>query len=118
LCRARLAGRPTSQPATDQGNGRSDLYLLGQSLLYQLGADPREAGMGTFWVFVIVGTALLVIKKMGDWFDSKTGWILGAIVTGGAAILLTAAAIQATKPKPLSVCVQEQLNFGHCLSGP
>jgi hypothetical protein len=74
--------------------------------------------MGTFWVFVIVGTALLVIKKMGDWFDSKTGWILGAIVTGGAAILLTAAAIQATKPKPPSVCAQEQLNFGHCLSGP
>ena len=55
---------------------------------------------------------------MGDWFDSKTGWILGAIVTGGAAILLTAAAIQATKPQPPSLCVQEQLNFGHCLSGP
>jgi hypothetical protein len=109
LCRARLAYLPTSQP---------DAYLRGQSVLYQLSADPREAGMGTFWVLVIVGTALLVIKKMGDWFDSKTGWILGAIVAGGAAILLTAAAIQATKPKPPSVCVQEQLNFGHCLSGP
>jgi hypothetical protein len=68
-----------------------------------------------FLVFVIVGAALYVIYKMGGWFDSKTGWILGAIVTGGAAILLTAAAVQATKPKPPPVCVQEELNFGHCL---
>jgi hypothetical protein len=71
--------------------------------------------MSGFLVLVIVGVTLFVISKMGDWFDSKTGGILGAIVTGGVAILLTAAAVQATKPKPPPVCVQEELNFGHCL---
>jgi hypothetical protein len=66
--------------------------------------------MGVFIAIAVVVGAILAISKLGDWFDSKTGWILGAIVATVVGGYLMAALLQAheesVRPRPAPVCKQ------------
>jgi MFS family permease len=54
-----------------------------------------EAGMGLIVFFAISAAVILVVGRIGDWFDAKTGFVLGAIITGLLLILYFHAAKEA-----------------------
>ena len=66
--------------------------------------------MGVVIAIVVVVAATLLINKLGDWFDNKTGWVLGAIIATAAGSLLLASLVHAYKdsvqPRPAPVCKQ------------
>lgn len=50
--------------------------------------------MGMFLALVIVVAVCLLINKMGDWFDSKTGWAVGAIIAAAVGAYLIKGVVQ------------------------
>jgi Na+/melibiose symporter-like transporter len=66
--------------------------------------------MGVVIAIVVVVAATLLINKLGDWFDNKTGWVLGAIIATAGGSLLLASLVHAYKdsvqPRPVPVCKQ------------
>jgi Na+/melibiose symporter-like transporter len=66
--------------------------------------------MGVLIAIAVVVAATLLINKLGDWFDNKTGWILGAIVATAVGSLLLASLVHAyrdsVQPRPAPVCKQ------------
>jgi low affinity Fe/Cu permease len=66
--------------------------------------------MGVAIAIVLVVAAILAVNKIGDWFDAKTGWVLGAILAGAATTFLMVSLLQANKdsvrPRPIPVCQQ------------
>jgi hypothetical protein len=53
--------------------------------------------MGLTIFFAIFVAVILVVARIGDWIDNKTGFVLGAIATGGLMILFFHAAKEAAK---------------------
>ena len=66
--------------------------------------------MGVVIAIVVVVAVTLVIGKVGDWFDDKTGWVIGAIIATVVGGYLMAALLQAhedsIKPRPAPICKQ------------
>lgn len=66
--------------------------------------------MGVLIAIAAVVAATLVINKIGDWFDGRTGWVLGAIVATAVGGLLMASLVHAYKdsvePRPAPICKQ------------
>ena len=66
--------------------------------------------MGVLIAIVVVVAATLVVGKVGDWFDEKSGFVLGAIVATVVGGLLLASLVQASedsvRPHPTPICVQ------------
>jgi MFS family permease len=63
--------------------------------------------MGVFIFFVIFAAVILVVGWIGDWFDDKTGFVLGAIATGLLTILYFGAVKEAAtlqNPSPPAGC--------------
>jgi hypothetical protein len=70
----------------------------------------EEAGMGALIAFVIVVVVILVVNKIGDWIDLKTGWVLGFIIAGLVSIYLMTGLRDSYKdsiqPRPAPICKQ------------
>jgi hypothetical protein len=66
--------------------------------------------MGVVIGIAVVVAAILVIGMIGDWFDEKTGWIVGTIIATALGSLLFASAVHAlkdsVKPRPAPICKQ------------
>jgi low affinity Fe/Cu permease len=66
--------------------------------------------MGVVVAIALVVAATLVISKIGDWFDSKTGWVIGAIIATAVGTYLMASLLQAHRdsiqPRPAPICKQ------------
>ena len=66
--------------------------------------------MGVLIAIVVVVAATLVVGKVGDWFDEKSGFVLGAIVATVVGGLLLASLVQASedsaRPHQTPICVQ------------
>ena len=61
--------------------------------------------MGVIIFLAIFAAVILVIGRVGEWFDNKTGFVLGAIVTGLLLILYFHTAKEAaTLHQPLPGC--------------
>jgi hypothetical protein len=64
--------------------------------------------MGVLVVIVCVVVAVLVIGKLGDWLDDKTGWVLGAIIAGAIGTYLITGTVRAHQesitPRPEPLC--------------
>ena len=71
--------------------------------------------MSLWIVGAIIMGLILVVNLLGNWFDDKTGWILGFILAGGITICLMGAWHQAIKqsvePNPAQVYCK---NVGTC----
>jgi Na+/melibiose symporter-like transporter len=59
----------------------------------------EEAGMGVFISVVVVVAVILLVNKLGDWFDMKTGWVVGAIIAGLVTIYLMAVSATPTRTR-------------------
>jgi hypothetical protein len=70
----------------------------------------EEAGMGVFIAVVVVVAVILLVNKLGDWFDMKTGWVVGAIIAGLVTIYRMGGFRDAYKdsiqPRPAPICKQ------------
>jgi hypothetical protein len=70
----------------------------------------KEADVGVVIAIALVVAASLLIGKLGDWFDARTGWVLGAIVATVVGGLLMASLLQANedanRPRPTPICEQ------------
>jgi hypothetical protein len=66
--------------------------------------------MGVLIAIVVVVAATLVVGKMGDWIDGKTGWVLGAIVATVVGGFLLASLVKgfedSVRPRPTPICAQ------------
>jgi hypothetical protein len=64
--------------------------------------------MGVLIIIVCVVVAVLVIGKLGDWLDEKTGWVLGAIIAGVIGTYLISGTVRAHEesitPRPEPLC--------------
>jgi hypothetical protein len=74
-----------------------------------------EASMSLWIVALIVMGLILLVNLLGNWFDGKTGWILGFIIAGGVSIFLMGSLHQAAEhsyePNPAQVYCK---NVGTC----
>jgi hypothetical protein len=70
----------------------------------------EEAGMGVFIAFVVVVAVILLVNKIGDWIDIKTGWVVGFIIAGLVSIYLMTGLRDTYKdsiqPRPAPICKQ------------